>query len=152
SAETWLATHVCVHRQLCENDQAVSCSRARGPPAANSTKTPFNKPIVPKLIRRPRLEHAEYRQPLAIESFTWPTEWREADSTRMQNVNVEHYQNLVIGSGEAGKMLAWSLARMGPKTVVIERSMIGGSCPNVACLPSKNVMYSAKAVLLVDSK
>ena len=65
-------------------------------------------------------------------------------------MTVEHYQNLVIGSGEAGKILAWNLAKMGQKSVVVERSMIGGSCPNVACLPSKNVIYSAKAVSLVD--
>jgi pyruvate/2-oxoglutarate dehydrogenase complex dihydrolipoamide dehydrogenase (E3) component len=65
-------------------------------------------------------------------------------------MTVEHYHNLVIGSGEAGKYLAWNLAKMGQKTAVVERSMIGGSCPNVACLPSKNVIYSAKAVSLVD--
>src|ERR1700693_2050221 len=64
----------------------------------------------------------------------------------------EHYQKLVIGSGEAGKILAWNLAKMGQKTVVVERSMIGGSCPNVACLPSKNVVYRAKAVSLGDPK
>ena len=63
---------------------------------------------------------------------------------------IEHYQNLVIGSGEAGKYLAWNLAKMGQKTALVERSMIGGSCPNIACLPSKNVIYSAKAVSLVD--
>ncbi len=63
---------------------------------------------------------------------------------------VETYQNLVIGSGEAGKILAWNLAKLGQTTAVVERSMIGGSCPNVACLPSKNVIYSAKAVSLVD--
>src|SRR5882672_783549 len=63
---------------------------------------------------------------------------------------VEHYQNVVIGSGEAGKLLSWNLAKMGQKTVVVERSMIGGSCPNIACLPSKNVIYSAKTVSLVD--
>src|SRR5258707_1807506 len=62
---------------------------------------------------------------------------------------IEHVQNLVIGSGVAGKILAWTLAKQGQKTVVVERSMIGGSCPNVACLPSKNVVYSAKAVSLV---
>src|SRR5262249_30102149 len=39
--------------------------------------------------------------------------------------------------------------KQGQKTVVVERSMVGGSCPNVACLPSKNVIYSAKAVSLV---
>jgi pyruvate/2-oxoglutarate dehydrogenase complex dihydrolipoamide dehydrogenase (E3) component len=64
-------------------------------------------------------------------------------------MNPEHFQNLIIGSGVAGKILAWTLASQGQKTVVVERSMVGGSCPNVACLPSKNVIYSAKAVSLV---
>jgi pyruvate/2-oxoglutarate dehydrogenase complex dihydrolipoamide dehydrogenase (E3) component len=63
---------------------------------------------------------------------------------------IESFQNLVIGSGVAGKILAWTLAKQGQGTVVVERSMVGGSCPNVACLPSKNVIYSAKAVSLVD--
>jgi pyruvate/2-oxoglutarate dehydrogenase complex dihydrolipoamide dehydrogenase (E3) component len=67
-------------------------------------------------------------------------------------MTVENYQNLVIGSGAGGKLLAWTLAKRGQKTVVVERSMIGGSCPNVACLPSKNVVYSAKAISLVDPK
>src|SRR5262245_47400193 len=61
----------------------------------------------------------------------------------------ERFQNLIIGSGVAGKLLAWTLASQGQKTVVVERAMIGGSCPNVACLPSKNVIHSAKAVSLV---
>src|SRR5262245_27544075 len=64
-------------------------------------------------------------------------------------MSTEHYQNLIIGSGVAGKIIAWTLASQGQKTVVVERSMVGGSCPNVACLPSKNVIYSAKAVSLV---
>src|SRR6516225_8746462 len=64
-------------------------------------------------------------------------------------MNAEHFQNLIIGSGVAGKILAWTLAGQGQKTVVVERSMVGGSCPNVACLPSKNVIFSAKAVSLV---
>jgi pyruvate/2-oxoglutarate dehydrogenase complex dihydrolipoamide dehydrogenase (E3) component len=64
-------------------------------------------------------------------------------------MTIEPVKNLVIGSGVAGKILAWTLAKQGQKTVVVERSMVGGSCPNVACLPSKNVIYSAKAVSLV---
>jgi len=64
-------------------------------------------------------------------------------------MNSEHFQNLIIGSGVAGKIIAWTLASQGQKTVVVERAMVGGSCPNVACLPSKNVIYSAKAVSLV---
>jgi pyruvate/2-oxoglutarate dehydrogenase complex dihydrolipoamide dehydrogenase (E3) component len=65
---------------------------------------------------------------------------------------IEQYQNVVIGSGVGGKLIAWTLAQRGQKTIVVERKMIGGSCPNVACLPSKNVIYSAKSVSLVDPK
>src|SRR5262245_64134472 len=64
-------------------------------------------------------------------------------------MSIEHAQNLVIGSGVAGKILAWTLASQGQKTVIVERALVGGACPNVACLPSKNVIYSAKAVSLV---
>jgi pyruvate/2-oxoglutarate dehydrogenase complex dihydrolipoamide dehydrogenase (E3) component len=64
----------------------------------------------------------------------------------------ERVDNLVIGSGVAGKLLGWTLAKRGQKSVVVERAMIGGACPNVACLPSKNVVYSAKALSLVDPK
>jgi pyruvate/2-oxoglutarate dehydrogenase complex dihydrolipoamide dehydrogenase (E3) component len=64
-------------------------------------------------------------------------------------MTIELFHNLIIGSGVAGKILAWTLAKQGQKTIVVERSMVGGSCPNVACLPSKNVIYSAKAVSLV---
>jgi pyruvate/2-oxoglutarate dehydrogenase complex dihydrolipoamide dehydrogenase (E3) component len=54
------------------------------------------------------------------------------------------YDILVIGSGEAGKYLAWTMAGAGHRTAVIERELIGGSCPNIACLPSKNIIHSAK--------
>ena len=64
-------------------------------------------------------------------------------------MSIEHFHNLIIGSGVAGKIIAWTLAGQGQKTVVVERAMVGGACPNVACLPSKNVIYSAKAVSLV---
>src|SRR6476661_8460087 len=67
-------------------------------------------------------------------------------------MSTEHVQNLIIGSGVAGKIIAWTLASQGQKTVVVERAMVGGSCPNVACLPSKNVIYSAKAISLVRPK
>lgn len=58
---------------------------------------------------------------------------------------IEHYEILVIGSGESGKHLTWSMAQAGHRTAVVERKYIGGSCPNIACLPSKNVIRSAKA-------
>jgi pyruvate/2-oxoglutarate dehydrogenase complex dihydrolipoamide dehydrogenase (E3) component len=58
--------------------------------------------------------------------------------------NTIDYDVLVLGSGEAGKYLAWTLAKQGQKAAVIERKYVGGSCPNIACLPSKNVIHSAK--------
>ena len=61
----------------------------------------------------------------------------------------ENYTNIIIGSGEGGKYLAWHLAQSGQKTAVIERRWIGGSCPNTNCLPSKNEIWSAKVADLV---
>jgi pyruvate/2-oxoglutarate dehydrogenase complex dihydrolipoamide dehydrogenase (E3) component len=56
----------------------------------------------------------------------------------------EKYDLVVLGSGEGGKYLAWTMARKGQKVAVIERRWVGGSCPNIACLPSKNIIHSAK--------
>ena len=64
-------------------------------------------------------------------------------------MNTENYKNVVIGSGEGGKYLAWHLAQSGQKTAVVERRWIGGSCPNINCLPSKNEIWSAKVAYLV---
>src|SRR6266478_3906474 len=55
----------------------------------------------------------------------------------------EEYDLLILGSGAAGKLLSWTLAKKGMKTAVVERKYVGGSCPNIACLPSKNVIHSA---------
>ena len=63
----------------------------------------------------------------------------------------EKVENVILGSGESGKYIAWELARQGRRTVVIERALIGGSCPNIACLPSKNVIHSAKVADLPSS-
>jgi pyruvate/2-oxoglutarate dehydrogenase complex dihydrolipoamide dehydrogenase (E3) component len=61
----------------------------------------------------------------------------------------ERFEALVLGSGFGGKLLAWHLARSGQRTAVVERRWIGGSCPNIACLPSKNEIWSAKVAHLV---
>ena len=63
--------------------------------------------------------------------------------------NSERFPNVVLGGGEAGKYIAWELARSGQRVAVVERGLIGGSCPNIACLPSKNLIHSAKVVELV---
>ena len=61
----------------------------------------------------------------------------------------EHVENVILGGGAAGKLIAWDLAQSGRRTAVIERGLIGGSCPNIACLPSKNVIHSAKVAHLL---
>ena len=60
----------------------------------------------------------------------------------------EKYENLVLGSGGAGKFIAWTMGDAGRRTAMIERRALGGACPNVACLPSKNIIYSAKVISL----
>jgi pyruvate/2-oxoglutarate dehydrogenase complex dihydrolipoamide dehydrogenase (E3) component len=62
----------------------------------------------------------------------------------------EHFEMLIIGSGEGGKYLAWHMAKSGHRTAVVERKLIGGSCPNTNCLPSKNEIWSAKVADLVQ--
>src|SRR6266513_6265236 len=59
-------------------------------------------------------------------------------------IKAEEYDLLILGSGAAGKLLSWTLAKKGMKVAVIERKYIGGSCPNIACLPSKNIIHGAK--------
>jgi pyruvate/2-oxoglutarate dehydrogenase complex dihydrolipoamide dehydrogenase (E3) component len=61
----------------------------------------------------------------------------------------EHVDMLILGSGEGGKYLAWHMAKAGHRTAVVERKLIGGSCPNTNCLPSKNEIWSAKVADLV---
>src|SRR5271168_4647904 len=56
----------------------------------------------------------------------------------------EHFDVVILGSGQGGKQLAWHLGRSGKKVAVVERQWVGGSCPAVACLPSKNELWSAK--------
>jgi pyruvate/2-oxoglutarate dehydrogenase complex dihydrolipoamide dehydrogenase (E3) component len=60
----------------------------------------------------------------------------------------ERYENLVLGSGAGGKLIAWHMAQSGRRTAVVERRWIGGSCPNIACLPSKNEIRSAEVAHL----
>jgi pyruvate/2-oxoglutarate dehydrogenase complex dihydrolipoamide dehydrogenase (E3) component len=65
---------------------------------------------------------------------------------------LEDYDLVVLGSGEAGKYIAWTQASLGQRAAVIERKYIGGSCPNIACLPSKNVIHSAKVASLFQRR
>jgi pyruvate/2-oxoglutarate dehydrogenase complex dihydrolipoamide dehydrogenase (E3) component len=56
----------------------------------------------------------------------------------------EEYDLLILGSGAGSKMLAWTFAGRGQRVAVVERKYVGGSCPNIACLPSKNIIHTAQ--------
>ena len=60
----------------------------------------------------------------------------------------EQLEVLVLGSGTGGKLIAWYMAQSGRRTAVVERKWVGGSCPNIACMPSKNEISSAKVAQL----
>ena len=56
----------------------------------------------------------------------------------------ENYDIVVLGTGEGAKFEAWTAAKQGKRVAIVEHKYIGGSCPNIACLPSKNIIHSAK--------
>ena len=61
----------------------------------------------------------------------------------------EHFDVVILGSGQGGKALAWRLGKSGKKVAVVERRWVGGSCPAVACMPSKNELWSARVAHIV---
>lgn len=60
----------------------------------------------------------------------------------------EHYDAIVIGAGQAGPALAARLDREGQKTALIERKLLGGTCVNTGCIPTKTLVASAHAAHL----
>lgn len=66
-------------------------------------------------------------------------------------METQEYDVVILGSGQGGKLLAWHLGRAGKKVAVVERRWVGGSCPAVACLPSKNELWSARVAHLVQT-
>src|SRR5258707_9375498 len=56
----------------------------------------------------------------------------------------EEFDLVILGGGTGSTVAAWTFASEGKRVAVVERKYIGGSCPNIACLPSKNIIHSAK--------
>src|SRR6266481_5205184 len=56
----------------------------------------------------------------------------------------EEFDLVILGGGTGSTIAAWTFAGEGMQVAVVERKYIGGSCPNIACLPSKNIIHSAK--------
>ncbi len=60
------------------------------------------------------------------------------------------FDDVVLGGGKGGKSLALALAQAGHRVALIERGQIGGTCINVACIPTKTMVASAKLLELAD--
>ena len=56
---------------------------------------------------------------------------------------MKEYDVVVIGAGSAGMVAAGQAAGMGAKTAITEKWKLGGDCPNIACIPTKALLYSA---------
>ncbi len=63
---------------------------------------------------------------------------------------VEQFDVLVLGSGQGGQLIAWHLAQAGRRTALVERRWIAGSCPMIACMPSKTEVWSARVAHLAQ--
>jgi pyruvate/2-oxoglutarate dehydrogenase complex dihydrolipoamide dehydrogenase (E3) component len=61
-----------------------------------------------------------------------------------KKTDVKEYDLVILGGGTGSTIAAWTFGKQGQRVAVIERKYIGGSCPNIACLPSKNIIHSAK--------
>jgi len=59
---------------------------------------------------------------------------------------IERYDAIVIGAGQAGPALAARMGAEGLKTVLVERKLLGGTCVNVGCIPTKTLVGSARAI------
>jgi pyruvate/2-oxoglutarate dehydrogenase complex dihydrolipoamide dehydrogenase (E3) component len=63
-----------------------------------------------------------------------------------KNTQPEDFDLVILGGGTGSTVAAWTFAGEGKRVAVVDHKYIGGSCPNIACLPSKNVIHSAKVV------
>lgn len=61
-----------------------------------------------------------------------------------KKTDLEEYDLVILGGGTGSTIAAWTFAKQGQRVAAIDRKYIGGSCPNIACLPSKNIIHSAK--------
>jgi pyruvate/2-oxoglutarate dehydrogenase complex dihydrolipoamide dehydrogenase (E3) component len=69
----------------------------------------------------------------------------------LEKTQPEEFDLVILGGGTGSTIAAWTFAGEGKRVAVVDRKYIGGSCPNIACLPSKNIIHSAKVASYVRS-
>jgi pyruvate/2-oxoglutarate dehydrogenase complex dihydrolipoamide dehydrogenase (E3) component len=67
----------------------------------------------------------------------------------MKSAQPEEFDLVILGGGTGSTIAAWTFGAQRQRVAVIDRKYIGGSCPNIACLPSKNIIHSAKVASYV---
>jgi pyruvate/2-oxoglutarate dehydrogenase complex dihydrolipoamide dehydrogenase (E3) component len=76
-----------------------------------------------------------------------------SNTKQSSSANVSHtpeeFDIVILGGGTGATLAAWTFAGEGKRVAIIDRKYIGGSCPNIACLPSKNIIHSAKVASYV---
>jgi pyruvate/2-oxoglutarate dehydrogenase complex dihydrolipoamide dehydrogenase (E3) component len=65
-------------------------------------------------------------------------------------MDLEIFDAIIVGAGQAGPAIAARCSREGLKTAVIERHHFGGTCVNVGCVPTKTLVASARAIRLAQ--
>ncbi len=75
----------------------------------------------------------------------------EASAQSPKDTKLEEYDLVILGGGTGSTIAAWTFAKEGQRVTVVDRKYIGGSCPNIACLPSKNIIHGAKVASYVRS-
>ena len=73
----------------------------------------------------------------------------KSPSANVSKTQPEEFDIVILGGGTGATLAAWTFASEGNRVAIIDRKYIGGSCPNIACLPSKNIIHSAKVASYV---
>jgi len=72
------------------------------------------------------------------------TQVEVAPASARKGTEPQEYDVVILGGGTGSTVAAWTFAGEGKRVAVIDRKYMGGSCPNIACLPSKNIIHSAQ--------
>jgi pyruvate/2-oxoglutarate dehydrogenase complex dihydrolipoamide dehydrogenase (E3) component len=73
-----------------------------------------------------------------------PTTQKTSSAHAPKKAQPEEFDLVILGGGTGSTIAAWTFAAEGKRVAAVDRKYIGGSCPNIACLPSKNIIHSAK--------
>ena len=77
------------------------------------------------------------------------TATKVSPSQTLNKPAIEEFDLVILGGGTGSTLAAWNFAAEGRRVAAVDRKYIGGSCPNIACLPSKNVIHSAKVAAYI---